>query len=101
MSDKASATLHLNFGSERQLDALLAALRPEADVPPSHRSTVELQKDGATLVLAAKAEDTVALRATLNAYLYWIQSILNVVRKSEPLSKNLKTPKFFMPFNNI
>jgi tRNA threonylcarbamoyladenosine modification (KEOPS) complex Pcc1 subunit len=79
MSTKAAATIRLNLGSQKQLDALINALKPEADAPPTHRSTVKLQKDGACLVLAAEAEDTVALRATLNAYLRWINSILNVM----------------------
>jgi len=79
MSVKASATLCLRFDSERQLDALLAALKPEAEAPPTHRSCVQLQKNGASLTLTAEAEDTVALRATLNAYLHWIQSIQNVL----------------------
>ena len=80
MSNRTSATLHLTFDSEKQLDALLAALQPEAKVPPTHRSSVRLQKNGDVLSLIAEAEDTVALRATLNTYLHWIQSILNVLK---------------------
>ena len=79
MSSKASATLNLTFDSEKQLEALLAALQPEAKAPPTHRSSVQLKKDGVTLTLTAEADDAVALRATLNAYLHWIQSILNVL----------------------
>lgn len=79
MSTKTSATLRLTFDSEKQLDTLLAALQPEVEAPPTHRSSVKLKKDGAILMLTADAEDTVALRATLNAYLHWIQSILKVL----------------------
>ncbi len=79
LSTKASATLTLNFNSEKQADTILAALSPEANEPPTHRSTVKLQKNGTSLILTAEAEDTVALRATLNAYLHWVQSILNVL----------------------
>jgi len=79
MSTSAKATLCMRFESEKQLDTLLNALAPEAEAPPTHRSTVKLKKDGCNLLLEAQAEDTVALRATLNAYLRWINSILNVI----------------------
>ncbi len=78
MSLEAEATIHLTF-SEKQLDTLLSALLPEAKAPPTHRSTVKLEKDGCQLTLTITAEDTVALRATLNAYLHWINSTLNVI----------------------
>lgn len=78
MSLEAKATIHLNF-TEKQVDTLLSALGPEAKAPPTHRSTVKLQKDGCQLTLTVQAEDTVALRATLNAYLHWINSTLNVI----------------------
>jgi tRNA threonylcarbamoyladenosine modification (KEOPS) complex Pcc1 subunit len=78
MSLDAKATIHLSF-TEKQVDTLLSALIPEAKAPPTHRSTVKLQKDGCQLTLTVNAEDTVALRATLNAYLHWINSTLNVI----------------------
>jgi KEOPS complex subunit Pcc1 len=79
MSSKASAILRLSFDSEKQLDAILDALQPEAEASPTHRSSVKLEKDGAALTLTAEAADTVALRATVNSYLHWIQSILKVL----------------------
>jgi tRNA threonylcarbamoyladenosine modification (KEOPS) complex Pcc1 subunit len=78
MSTEAKITIHLSF-SELQVDTLLSALLPEAKAPPTHRSSVKLEKDGCQLVLSVEAEDTVALRATLNAYLHWINSTLNVI----------------------
>lgn len=84
MSLEAKATIRLTF-TEKQVDTLLSALQPEAKAPPTHRSTVKLEKDGCQLTLIVHAEDTVALRATLNAYLHWINStfnVLEVVRKA-------------------
>jgi tRNA threonylcarbamoyladenosine modification (KEOPS) complex Pcc1 subunit len=78
MSLEAQATIRLTF-TEKQVDTLLAALSPEAKAPPTHRSTIKLEKDGCNLTLTVEAEDTVALRATLNAYLHWINSTLNVL----------------------
>ena len=83
MSLDAKATIHLNF-TEKQVNTLMSALSPEAKAPPTHRSTVKLEKDGCNLTLTVEAEDTVALRATLNAYLHWINSTLNVI---EAISK--------------
>ncbi len=79
MSESAKATIHLEFEDEKHIDTLFAALTPEAKAPPTHRATVKMQKDGYCLTLAVEAEDTVALRATLNAYLRWVNSALNVL----------------------
>lgn len=79
MSTSAKATVRLKFNSQKQLTTLLDALTPEAKAPATHRAHVKLEKDGSFLVLAVEAEDTVALRATLNAYLRWINSTINVI----------------------
>ena len=44
---------------------------------------MKLEKDGSFLVLTVEAEDTIALRATLNAYLRWINSTVNIMRVVE------------------
>ena len=79
MSTSAKATIRLKFASEKQLNTLLSALTPEAKAPPTRRASIKLDKNGAFLTLTVEAEDTVALRATLNAYLRWINSTLNVI----------------------
>jgi tRNA threonylcarbamoyladenosine modification (KEOPS) complex Pcc1 subunit len=38
-----------------------------------------LEKQDAFLVLSVDAKDTIALRATLNAYLRWINSTVSVI----------------------
>ena len=75
----SSASICLSFDSEEPLDVLMAALMPETKAPPTNRSTVELKKEGVCLTLVIVAEDTVALRATINAYMHWIQSALNII----------------------
>ncbi len=83
MSTKAKATVCLKFASEKQLNTLLSALMPEAKAPPTKRASIKLDKNGVILYLTVIAEDTVALRATLNAYLRWINSTLSVIEVVE------------------
>jgi KEOPS complex subunit Pcc1 len=75
----AIATVRLKFASKKQVLTVLNALNPEAKAPPTRRVNIKLEKDGLFLLLTVKAEDTVALRATLNAYLHWINSTINVI----------------------
>ena len=79
MAIGAKATVRLKFSSDKQLTTLLNALTPEAKAPATGRAKVKLEKDGLFLVLAVEANDTVALRSTLNAYLRWISSTVNVM----------------------
>jgi len=79
MSTNAKANVRLKFTSQKQLSTLLNALTPEANAPVTRRASVKLEKDGLFLILTVEAEDTVALRATLNAYLRWINSTINVI----------------------
>lgn len=79
MSDGAKAKIRLKFANQNQITAVLEALTPEANSPLNNRGKVTFKKDGLFLVLLIEAKDTVALRATLNAYLHWIKSILNVI----------------------
>jgi tRNA threonylcarbamoyladenosine modification (KEOPS) complex Pcc1 subunit len=77
---KAKATIRLRFSSEKQLSALLRALAPEANRPINVRGATVLERQGLFLALKIEAKDTIALRATLNAYLRWVSSIINVLK---------------------
>jgi tRNA threonylcarbamoyladenosine modification (KEOPS) complex Pcc1 subunit len=79
MLSGAKATVRLKLASEKQLTALVCALTPEIQSPTTQRATIKLEKHGKFLDLAVEAKDTVALRATLNAYLRWINSTMNVI----------------------
>jgi tRNA threonylcarbamoyladenosine modification (KEOPS) complex Pcc1 subunit len=83
---KAKATIRLKFPSEKHLKTVSGALLPEINRPVSTRANVTLEQDGAFLVLKVEAESTVALRATLNAYLRWIASVTNVIGALEKAS---------------
>ena len=79
MVTRAKTNVHLAFKSEKQLVALLNALKPEIDSPATHRAKVDLKRQENILVLLVDADDIVALRATVNAYLHWIASTVNVI----------------------
>jgi len=83
MSTSAKADIRLKLSNQKQVETLLDALNPEANAPVTRRANVKLQKDGLFLAITVEAEDTVALRATLNAYLRWISSTINVIQLAE------------------
>ncbi len=80
---KATAIVRQKFPSEKRLEIVFKALKPEVDKPATMRSRAKLEKDDNFLVLKVEARDTVALRAALNAYLRWINSTLNVLEVLE------------------
>ena len=84
MSVSAKASIRLKFDNQKQLQTLLCALTPETQTMQTTRANVKLSSDCEFLLLSVEAEDTVALRATLNAYLRWIQSTLKVIDAIEP-----------------
>ena len=79
MVTSAKASIRLKFASQKQLSTLLEALTPETNAQATRRASVKLEQDNLFLVLTVEADDTVALRATLNAYLRWINSMINVI----------------------
>jgi tRNA threonylcarbamoyladenosine modification (KEOPS) complex Pcc1 subunit len=79
----AKALVRFKLVSQKQLSTLLEALTPETNAQVTRRSKIKLEKDGLFLILTVVADDTVALRATLNAYLRWINSVVNVIQLVE------------------
>ena len=79
MLTSAKAIIRLKFTTQKQISTLIDALTPEANAPVTRRANVKLEKRWPFLVLTVEAEDTIALRATLNAYLRWINSTINVM----------------------
>ena len=80
---KAKATIRLGFPSEKQRKTVSSALLPELNKPVGTKARAELEEDGVFLILKVEAENTVALRSTLNAYLRWINSVRNVMKVLE------------------
>ena len=76
---KAEAAVKFEFESERVLETVYNALKPETVSAPTKRSKAHIKVDGKTLTLRFEARDTTALRAALNSYLRWIRLIVEVL----------------------
>jgi tRNA threonylcarbamoyladenosine modification (KEOPS) complex Pcc1 subunit len=76
---KAKATIQMKLPSKKELETLKASLLPEVKKPASGRARVSLTSEDTFLVLTVEADDTAALRSSLNAYLRWISSTVKVV----------------------
>jgi tRNA threonylcarbamoyladenosine modification (KEOPS) complex Pcc1 subunit len=76
---KATADVRLKIPSEKRLETVFSSLKPEVTNVATTRSRAVLEKKEEFLILKIEAKDTVALRAALNTYLRWINSIFNVL----------------------
>jgi len=72
---KSHVVVRLNFPSERRLEIVLGALRPETRTPASFRSRVKVEGVGTILTLSFEASDISALRAAVNSYLRWVNLV--------------------------
>jgi len=84
---RRSATIRLELDSERLAETLLTALAPETKRPTTSRSRVQLEGKGKRLIIRIEADDTSALRATLNSYLRWVALIRNTLKAAANLRK--------------
>ena len=81
---RAHVVVHLGFPSQKQSKIVLEALQPETRTISTHRSRVSTKGRGKTLIIRFEAEDTSALRATINSFLRWVflmKTVLNSVDK--------------------
>ena len=76
---KAEATVKFEFKSEKALEVVFNALKPETLSAPTRRSRAYVGVDGKTLTLRFEAKDTTALRAALNSYLRWVRLIVEIL----------------------
>lgn len=81
---KAKATIHLKFSSKEELNVISRALTPEMERPPTTRYKAEIKIEDHSLFLTVEARDTIALRASLNAYLRWILTIHKIFSLLNP-----------------
>ena len=76
---KTNATVRLKLSSKKQGQIIIDSLKPETSNPTSRRSKATIRMEDGVLILEIEAYDTTALRASLNSYLRWINSILDIL----------------------
>ena len=81
---EAESDVTIEFDDERQITAILEALKPELKVFKRNRSRLKMSRDGITLRLKLSARDPVALRASVNLYL---RSVLSWRRTAQLLEE--------------
>ena len=85
---KRNATIAITFPTRKLARTLLAALTPETRKPTTTRSKVTIRGTGNTLIIRIEAQDTTALRSTLNAYLRWAKLAKDTYEATEDLEKH-------------
>ncbi|MCW4022893.1 MAG: KEOPS complex subunit Pcc1 [archaeon] len=80
---KAKAVVRLNFSSDKQLEVVMQALKPEIASSSTSRSKVCMAAEDQSLVLDFEATDTSALRAAMNSYLRLVGVAMNLQKFSE------------------
>jgi tRNA threonylcarbamoyladenosine modification (KEOPS) complex Pcc1 subunit len=72
------AKVQIDF-QDRLLLAIENSLNPESETPSSDRSQTLVRIEDESLILEIYANDTTALRASLNSYLHWIEGIQKII----------------------
>ncbi len=82
---KRNAVVRLELPSEKLVQIILKALLPETKKPATSRSKVLVEGRGKELTLRVEAQDTSALRATLNSYLRWVALVKDAYKVTASL----------------
>ena len=83
-----SAVAEIRVDSTKELAEIIEnSLKPEVQDPVSTRSKVEVVAEDDIIRINIAASDLSALRAALNSYLRWVDSILEVVEKVSKLKE--------------
>ena len=75
---KAKAVVRLDFSSDKQLQVVLDALNPETEISSTKRSEIQMKTENQCLILEFFANDTSALRASMNSYLRLVGVAMNL-----------------------
>ncbi|AEH25494.1 KEOPS complex subunit Pcc1 [Pyrococcus yayanosii] len=76
---KIEGRLVLEFPSEDVAKVVYQAVLYEHLTVPYRRSEIEFRLDGRRIVIELRADDSSALRGTLNSYLRWIKVAIDAV----------------------
>jgi KEOPS complex subunit Pcc1 len=84
---RRTAIIRIELPSQKLADVLLAALTPETQKPATSRSKVSLEGGERILTMKVEAEDTSALRSTLNSYLRWVALVRDTYEAAVNIEK--------------
>jgi len=74
----AEAEVHILLRSRMQIDAIAAALGPEASHPTGEKANAKVMRRGQRLKIVFKARDSASLRAIVNSYLRMLKATTTV-----------------------
>ncbi len=86
---RRTATIHIELPSKKLAETLLTALTPETKKPATSRSRVTLESRDRRLTIRVEADDTSALRSTLNSYLRWVALVRDTYEAAANLEKTV------------
>lgn len=69
---QVEAHFEIEFNSEKEVEIVLSAIKPEISDSPSDRTVTHVKCEGNILTIDIKAKDSPSLRASLNSYLRWV-----------------------------
>lgn len=78
MIEGASASIRITFPSANEAEIIRKSIEPETAATLRYRSKVKVFRDGESILLKFEAKDTTALRASINSYLSWLISLVNI-----------------------
>jgi tRNA threonylcarbamoyladenosine modification (KEOPS) complex Pcc1 subunit len=82
-AEKAAAAVEFSFKNPREAEAVLQAIKPEEELPPSAKCKASIERKKSVLCLRVEAEDTAALRAALNSFIRWTMVARDMVGKGK------------------
>ncbi len=74
---RAEARIYIN-ATQKTARVLLTSIGPEAETGVSDRSRAKLVEEKGGVAVLIEADDVTALRAAVNSYLYWVQSVIDI-----------------------
>jgi len=83
------AEVVLDFDGPRQAIAIFNSLKPEATLPPTRRSRVEIQRRKKSIRIRFVARDVVALRASMNSILRYVLAVWKTTSSLKELQREL------------
>ena len=82
-AEKTAATVEFSFQDPREAEAVLQAIKPEEELPPSAKCKASIKRRKNVLCLQIEAEDTAALRAAVNSFIRWTIVARDMVGKGK------------------